>query len=214
MDTSGKWGRCRSEAARPSSTTVQEAHHTASSRVAAARGRRPAAAAAGAADGAAGAGAAAAVAADGGPVDRRAGRLPTFVAAGARATRSAREAVREEEADRSTRGSRSAVLHRLARTAVRPAVVCGGTVCGGTASSDCGGSSRADGAGHRGTRRTGLAAAPAGSGPAPEAGAAQGIGGWPKQAATGSTMAAAADGKSPVAAGNGRNRVVSARTST
>lgn len=212
MDTSGKWGRCKSEAARPSSTTVQEAYHTASSIVAAARGKRPAVAAAEAADGAAGAGAAAAVAADGGPVDRRAWRLPTFVAAGARVTRSAREAVRVE-ADRSTRGSKSAVPHRLARTAVQPAVVCGGTVCGGTASSDCGGNSRADGEGHRGTRRTGLVAAPADSGQAPETGVVQGIGGWPKLAAKGSTMEAAADDKSPVAEGNGRNRVVSVPTS-
>jgi len=96
------------------------------------------------------------------------------------------------------------------RKVVQPAAVCGGMVCGGTASYGCDGSSRAGGVALRGTR-TDLAA-PEGSG-GPELGmvGAAGTGDWPMPAATGSTTAAMADGTGP-AAGTG-NRAVSAPTS-
>jgi len=157
---------------RAGNTTVPGAHHTANSRAAAAQDTRPAAAAevaggaavVAAAAAAAGDGVAiAAAAADGGPVGRRVWQPPTSVVAAVQANLLAPVAV-QAAADRSTRGSKLAV-HRLARTAARPAVVCDGMVCGGTESYGCGGSSRAGGAARRGTH-TGWVA-PVGSGPAP-----------------------------------------------
>lgn len=117
-------------------------------------------------------------------------------------------AVREEEA-RSTRDSTWAV-HRPARTAVRPAAVCGGTVCDGTESYGCGGSNRVGGVGHR-DKHTDWVAPVSSGGPAPVVVAAAGTEDWPTRVAKGSMMAGAADGKG-LAAGTG-NRAVSALTS-
>lgn len=206
-----------------------------SSRAAAtvARRKRPVAEAAGA-----GGAAAARTAAerDDGPVCRRAARPPTFaaaagggaaaavaaaadVAAVVRVTRVVRVVVRA--ADRSTRGdSTRRAQRRLARMVVPRVADDGGTVCDGTASSGCGGSTRAGGAVHRGTR-TGwppVAVVPAGVGSgawAPLGAGAEvaGTGGWPKPAATGSTTATLTGGKAALGAGNRGNRAVSAPTS-
>lgn len=225
-DTNGMSGLRRFGVERASSTTVPVEHHTASNRAVAAPRRRLAAAVetadagagvAGAASVAgagvavaavagAGAGAAAAAAAaDGGPAGHRAWWPPT--SAVARANRSVPVAVRAVVA-RSTRGSTWAV-RRPARTVVRQAAVCGGTVCGGTASCDCDGSSRVGDAGRRDMHKGW--AAPAGSGGlAPEAAAAADTGDWPMPGARGSMKAAAAGGMG-LAAGTG-NRAALALT--
>lgn len=185
---------------RASSTTVPAVRRKASSRAAAARGTRPAAAGTAAV-------AAVAAATDGDPVGHRACWPPTSVA-GARVTRAALAAVRA--ADRSTRGSTSAVQPSV-RMAVLRAAAGGETVCGDTVSSGCGESSRAGGAGRRGTH-TGLGVL-AGNAPALAAVAADaGTGDWLTPAAMGSTTVSAADGTGLVARTG--SRVVSALTST
>lgn len=110
---------------------------------------------------------------------------------------------------RSTRDSTWAV-HRPVRKAALPAAVCGGTVCDGMASYGCDGSSRVGGAA-RLDKRTGWVVPVDSGGPAPVVVGAADTGDWPMPAATGSTMAAAADGTGP-AAGTG-NRAVSGPTS-
>lgn len=178
--------------------------HTANSRAAAAPDRHPAAArAVAAADGVADAdggavvaavatAVAAAAAADGDQAGRRAWWPPTFVVV--RANRPELAAVRAADG-RSTRDSTSAV-HRPAGTEVRPAAVYGETVCDGMASSGCGGSSRAGGAGHRDTHKGWPV--PANSVPAPATRPAD-IEDWRTPAATGSTTVVAADGTGPAA---------------
>jgi hypothetical protein len=110
---------------------------------------------------------------------------------------------------RSTRGSTWAV-HQPVRTAARPAVVCGGTVCDGTESFGCGGSSRAGGVGHRGTHTGWVAPASSGE-PAPVVVVAVDIGDWPTRVATDSTMEVAADGKG-LAAGIGNRAVLALKS--
>jgi len=94
--------------------------------------------------------------------------------------------------------------------AVRPAAVCGGTVCDGTESYGCGGNNQVGGVGHRG-KHTDWVAPVSSGGPAPVVVAAAGTGDWPTRAAKGNMMVWAADGKG-LAAGTG-NREVSALTS-
>lgn len=205
MDTSGRSGQRRPVVGRASSTTVPGVLRMVSNRAAAARSMRQAAAAAAAAGTAAVV--AVVTATDGDPVGHQACWPPTSVA-GAQVTRTVLKV--DRVADRSTRGNTSAV-HPLVRMVVRPAVVGGGTVCGDTVNSGCGGSNRVGGAGRRGTR-TGLAV-PAGSGPALAAAvAAAGTGDWPKLVAMDSTTVVVAD-DTALAARNG-NRAVLALTST
>lgn len=174
-----------------SSTTAPGARRKASSRAAAAQGIRRAAAAAGAVAAAAAADAEAAEV-DDGPAGRRAWWPPASVAV----VPGTREGlVADRAVDRSTRGGSKSAVRRRWRKVVRPAAVCGGTVCGGMGSCGCGGNSRVGGVVRR-DRRTGCLA-PADSGapvPGQLAAVVAGTEGWRKPAATDSTTAAVADG--------------------
>lgn len=206
-DTSGKSGRRRCGAVRASSTTAREERRTANSTAVAVPDTRPAAAAivAAAAGGPVGVG----------PVGRRAWcRLPTSVVGAVPVTRAARGAVRA--AGRNTRDGSTWAGHRSVERMAGPrAAVYDETVCDGTASSGCGESSRAGGAGRRDTR-TGSAAPADSGGPVPGAlgvaAEAPDTGDWPKREATGSTTAATTDGTGPGSDNRG-TRAVSGLTS-